>query len=846
MKLLSSKNISPFIIFIAIILLSILASYTYDIYKEYHKIEIRIENSKRFNHLNKLLKLLEEERIYSSIYMAQQNKKSKHELNEKRQDVNNLVEKKISIESIRKIRKDVDSMVNSENFNSSLIQPIISHLKRIAKTDDELNQLKLITLREIITHENAFLAFFLSKKMAMTNKDLSYWDHLLSKMTLSRFIPYKNKEIDTKIKKELKLNSFYDINFNDRVKIFLDTKTGDYTISAKEWIKVGKEKIERIDKTESIIASAEERQLADTLVDKEREMNKYVYIALLSLILLMFVLAFINSSRKIHRDSLLLKDTLMDIEVDLDEQKKREIKRILKRNNTIEIYQFLANAIKEPSQAKDLFLANMSHEIRTPLNGIVGFTKLLQETKLNEEQQEMVSIINESSNLLLSIVNDILDFSKLNAGKIEIEETPFDPIGTFENAIDNYMAQASEKRIELKVQIDPNIPLVLLGDPTKLSQILSNLLSNAIKFTPSGGIIQVSIVVIKETSTSTNIHFSVKDSGIGITEEEKGKIFDAFSQADASTSRKYGGTGLGLSITSQFIEHMGGKLNIESILAEGTTFFFSLKITKTEEKKRRNRLNLNQFIVGYIPPNNQKNIDKSLKVYTEYQGAKFNTYKPQKLLKLPHNQLPDLLFLDYACFKEKDQITPFLKLPLKIILLSTDNKKNELDKLKEHVDKILYKPVNFSRTTKSLEILKEIKRERKEPLSKDLELKGIKALIAEDNLINQKLMQSILRQFDMDVTLVKNGEEAVIAAKKQIFDIIFMDIQMPIMGGVEATDKIFYDELDNEQNHVPIIALTANALEGDREKYLDSGMDGYLSKPINIKELKEILKKFEI
>ncbi len=853
MRTLISKNIFPLLYFIMITILTILAAYTYDIYKEYHKIEIKIEKNEQFNHLNKLLKALEEERIHSAIYMALEDEKSQIDLQKQRSRVNTLIEKRVTLNSIKELRKIIDQTQGSKHFNDTLISynnrlinPIISHLKKIAKTDNELNRLKLIVLREAITHENTFLAFILSKKSIMSNHDLGYWDKILSSMSLPNFIPYANKEIETEIKKNLQLDSFSTIGFKERVEIFLDAKTGEYLIPYNRWSKVEKAKIDRIDNADKSISSYFKRQLEDNLVNKEREMNKYIYIALLSLILLMFILAFINASRKIHRDSLLLKDTLMDIEVDLDEQKKREIKRILKHNDSIVIYKFLANAIKEPSQAKDLFLANMSHEIRTPLNGIIGFTKLLQDTPLNEEQQEMVSIINESSNLLLSIVNDILDFSKLNAGKIEIEHTPFDPISTFENSIDNYMAQAGEKEIELKVKIDPNIPLELLGDPTKLSQILSNLLSNAIKFTPKGGIIQVSILLIKETATNVNIHFAVKDSGIGITEEEKGKIFDAFSQADASTSRKYGGTGLGLSITSQFIEHMGGKLNIESVLAEGTTFFFSLKIEKPEKKKRRKRLNLNQFKIGYIPPNNQKNIEKSLRVYTEYQGAKFNLYKADTILTLSKEELPDLLFVDYSCFKNQKEINPFLNLPIKIILLSTDNKKNELDRLKEKVDKILYKPVNFSRTTKSLEILKEIKEEKKEPSSKELDLKGVKALIAEDNLINQKLMMSILRQFNMDVTLVKNGEEAVEIAKKETFDIIFMDIQMPIMGGIEATDKIFYDELDSERDHVPIIALTANALEGDREKYLDSGMDGYLSKPINIKELKELLKKFEI
>nr|WP_255494374.1 ATP-binding protein [Sulfurovum sp. bin170] len=574
-------------------------------------------------------------------------------------------------------------------------------------------------------------------------------------------------------------------------------------------------------------------------------MNKYIFISLLVLILLILLLAILHILTNINRDRGFLKDTLRDIEVDLDESKKREIKEILQRNDTIEIYRFLANAIKEPNRAKDLFLANMSHEIRTPLNGIVGFTKLLKETPLFEDQKEMVSIIEDSSNNLIKIVNDILDFSKIKAGKIDLEIIPFDPIKKFEATIDTYIAQAREKKIELKVSVDPYISTELLGDPTKISQIITNLISNAIKFTPIAGYIEISILQISETKEDAVLKFSVKDSGIGITPTERSKIFDAFSQADVSTSRKYGGTGLGLSIASQFIKRMGGKLDIESSIGEGSLFFFSLKLKKPREIKKRIRLDLSRFKVGYIPPHDNKRVDGNLKTYIEYAGAEFSTYERQEILNLPKSSLPNLLFIDYACFDKEGQIDRFLELSLKIVLILADDRKEELDRIKSRIDRVLYKPVNFSRTIKSLEILNEtLKESNEKPKESSQKFEGVRALVAEDNLINQKLMKAVLNRFAIEVTVVDNGEKALKCRKESQYDIIFMDVQMPVMGGIEATKNILDFEMEHHQRHIPIVALTANALQGDKEKYIGFGMDDYLSKPMSIERLKNVLMKF--
>jgi len=861
MRLLSNKNISLFLIFITAVILSFLASHTYEVYKEYQKIERDIYNRELFNILNTILDSVEEERLSSAIYMGRKDSISLHQLKESRIELDTLVykvQKNISyrkqitpiLNELIEVRSRVDMLDSNylnilfNSYQDKIIKPIFSHISKIANLDHRLNELKLIRLKENINMENSFLAFMLGDRRAMSSQDLSYWDTILSKMVLSNFVPFENKSIETKINEALDMKSFFRIGFENRVQLFLESQSGNYSLSVEDWLESVDEKLKRLEEVEYIFISNSKMSLEKQLLQKERKMNKYLFVSLLILIVLILLLGMLITWNNIKRDRLFLEDTLRDIEVDLDEKKKQEIKEILKRNDSIEIYKFLANAIKEPNRAKDLFLANMSHEIRTPLNGIIGFTRLLKDTPLIEEQKEIVSIIEDSSNNLISIVNDILDFSKIKAGKVELEVISFNLIEKFEASIDTYIAQAREKDIELKVHVDPRIPMELLGDPTKISQIITNLISNAIKFTPRGGDVEISISELSDSKDNVVVKFSVKDSGIGIAPDEKGKIFDAFSQADVSTSRKYGGTGLGLSISSQFIKYMGGKLDIESQKGEGASFFFSIKFKKSTNIRERRKLNLNRFRVGYIPPTNNSRVDRSLKEYTEYLGAKFSIYDRDTLLHLLDSQLPDLLFIDYACFDKEGEIDAFIELPVKIVLISSGHRKKELEVIKDRIDKFLYKPVNFSRTIKSLEILKEHKKETVDREDKPLKFNDVTALVAEDNLVNQKLIKSVLNRFGVDVTIVSNGEEAVAYRRKDEYDIIFMDVQMPVMGGIRATEEIYSFELENNKRHIPIIALTANAIRGDKEKYISAGMDAYLSKPMNINELEDVLVKF--
>ncbi|NOZ90999.1 MAG: response regulator [Epsilonproteobacteria bacterium] len=847
MKLLNNKILLFFIIAIA---LTIFASKTYNVYKEYQEVKQEVEKQKLFNQLNKTLEAIQEEVLYSSVYMSLKNPKIFNQLEQKRAKVNKLNSDFVSPKELKQIRNIVNKNSGDyihilfDLYEGKIIKPLLYKMNSITNSKDIYNALKLIQLKEEINMENSLLAFILNQNKIMDTQDLIYWDKIISHITFPNFIPFKNIDIELKINKILDKNSFNKIAIKTRAEIFFESQEGRYSTSFKDWVDSIKEKMKRVENAQYILLFNSKIHLGNELLSKERQMNRYIFISLLILFLWLLILWLLNTWSNVQKDRKFLKNTLKYIEVDLDESKKREIKKILNLNDTIEIYKFLANEIKEPSRAKDRFLANMSHEIRTPLNGIIGFTRLLEDTNLSQEQKEMVSIIKNSSNNLIHIVNNILDFSKIKAGKLELESIPFNPIKQFEATIDTYTAKAREKNIEFNIYSDPYIPLEILGDPTKISQVLTNLISNAIKFTPDGGIIYISMRKISQTLNDITIHFSVKDTGIGITDKEKNRIFDAFSQADASTSRKYGGTGLGLSISSQLIKYMGGKLEIDSKKGEGSDFFFSLKFKKPKETKEQIRLNLTGYRVGYILPQRDSGIDKNLKVYTEYHGAKFESYEFHKIFSLSTTKLPDLIFIHYSCFNRDGDINPFLSLPSKLVLILSGDRKNELSNIKKNVAQYIYEPINFTRTSQSLKTLIDKPKEIENKTTDRLKFNKIKALVAEDNLINQKLMKRVLDNFGMDVTVVNNGKEALKSRQTDEYDIIFMDIQMPIMGGIDATKNISQFEIQENKKHIPIIALTANALQGDKEKYIKEGMDDYISKPIQIEELQDILKRY--
>jgi len=494
----------------------------------------------------------------------------------------------------------------------------------------------------------------------------------------------------------------------------------------------------------------------------------------------------------------------------------------------------------------------MSHEIRTPLNGIVGFTELLKDTELHEEQSEFVDIIEKSSENLLEIINNILDLSKIESNKLEIEDIVFNPIDEFESAVEVYSVRASEKHIDLGCFIDPELEQPLKGDPTKIKEVIINLLSNAVKFTNASGAININIRKLESPQENiTRVKFEVQDSGIGVTNEQKARIFEAFSQADTSITRKYGGTGLGLTISARFIELMGGELDLKSEVGEGTTFFFTIDFENVEvanESTKHNFANINTLILE--APRKTKQQDNYLKEYLDFYGVKYTTFKDMdKYKQLIEKFKYDLVMVDYEYVQEND-LREYANSPAELVLLTKSNLMKKIDTMDLNIFKTIYEPLNSTKLKQAFEnyLTEKITAQKPDEKIKKFDAKtskfDAKVIVAEDNIINQKLIRKTLEDLGLSVDIASNGLEAFQKRKDGNYDLIFMDIQMPFLDGMEATQAILEFENEYDQPHIPIIALTANALKGDRERFLSAGLDEYTTKPIVRTEIINLLKRF--
>ena len=876
------KNNLRLITIVPIIALGLLSGYIlYKSYNNYQDLKLIESKADEAKILKSLSINLARERGLSTLYNLSRQKNTKDLLQKQRvgsdkaikliddyyttHTPSNQIVKKVTskLSNISEIRSKIDkfslSYDSSFSYFDTINSAIISQIKQtlISDNDTDINNLSTsyvdtIELMRSISNERDYVTNLLTNN---SSKNRLLLLHIFKDSDLVSTIKSLNQTTKDELKKIINDKKFISAIKETQItkKALLENSTNK--TDPINWFTKETQKIMGTNRVTNAIFSNIEKELKS---HKQLELIKAIIAALLLLLSLYMLLTYKRLHKHLYSTdgvegilNKILGYALIEDTIDLGSTEGIE-KTYAVIEDTVDKIAVEKRKAEKANAAKSIFLANMSHEIRTPINGIIGFTELLKKSNLKEEESEYVDIIDKSTENLLEIINNILDLSKIESKKIELDMMPFSPIEEFENSVDVYMPKIENKNINLSLLMDPNFDNFLMGDIVKVKEVLLNLISNAVKFTPDGG--QISVLIknlTKDKSETQKIYFEVSDSGIGMSQEEMADIFDAFSQADSTITRKYGGTGLGLTISSSFVSLMGGKLEVSSKKDVGSNFYFTLEFKKEKPLKSIQKDRFKDLKAVVLSSKNSL-LSLQEQDYMNYFGTHCKTLSIHELKAM--KKVDTQLIIANFTSLSKAQYNYLLDLKIPTILVYPTKYRARLAQYKNETIFPTYEPINVSKFTKvltdvakknNINILpqigdkKEIKRVKTDKIKKEV-------LIAEDNLINQKLLTTIVQNFGLNVKTAVNGKEAYEALKKEHYDLIFMDIAMPIMDGVSATKKILEYEKSNNLTHTPIIAVTANALKGDRERFLNSGLDDYIAKPAKEADILEILEKYDM